>query len=251
MAVKVSKLWGNSKFLNLSNSSKLFYLYLATSPNISYVGVCNLNLEVIGIQLNMTQNEIRQCSSELLKNDYIKVYKHKEEIYFVVLAHFDSLPKSDTTILRVTKDLDSLPSVIKQELMSIGIKTDRKVVTFKAPTAKEITDYALSQGYKIEAQTVIDYYYNKGVQYGKKGLWYNGRGKQVKDWKATLRKVWFRDENKLKVVDGAPKGFEHFYVEFEGKTAYPESWKGGRPHHSNFAVSIALQKEYEKRTKNS
>lgn len=250
MAVKISKLWSNNRFLKLTNNSKLFYIYLATNPNISTVGVISLNLEMLTVQLGLSKDDIRKSSQQLVDAGLIVIKKY-DDLYFIVKAHFDSVPKSDTTVLKVKKDLDLLPSKLVKFLDSININMSRKAVTFTEPTPKEVMDYSLSQGYQIDAEAFISFYRGKAKAYGKEGLWLDGRGKQVKDWKAKLRVVWFKDENKLKVVDGAPKGFESFYIDFEGKQVFPESWKNGRPHSRNIAVMKALQKEYDKRKGNS
>jgi hypothetical protein len=254
MAVKISKLWSNKSFLKLTNDSKLFYIYLATAPNISSVGVVSLSVEgmaIVKIQTGLSIETIRKSSEELVDAELIHIKRYDEDLYFVVKAHFDSIPKSDTSVLKVTKDLELLPKGLVKYLDTIGINVSRKAVVFQEPTEQEVMDYALSQGYKIDAAAVIAFYRGKAVAYGKEGLWLDSRGKQVKDWKAKLRVVWFKDENKLKTVDGAPKGFESFYINFEGNQVFPESWKDGKPHSKNIAIKKALQAEYEKRKGNS
>lgn len=250
MAVKVSKLWGKNSFIKLTNNSKLLYIYLATNPSIMSVGVIGLNIDMVKVQLGLSLEEVRESTTELMDAKFIGVKKY-DELYFVVKAHFDSIPKSDTSVMRINKELNSLPEGLVKYLASMGISTSRKVVTFNEPTSKEVMDYALSQGYQVDAEAFIGFYRGKAEAYGKKGLWVDGRGKQVKDWKAKLRVVWFKDENKLKVVDGAPKGFESFYIDFEGKQVFPESWKDGTPRSKNIAVDRALKREYEERKRDS
>ena len=251
MAVNVSKLWSDNKFLKVSNNSKLLYIYLATSPNITTVGVVSLNLELVKLQLRLSLDSIREASNELIASDYIHVKGIDGELYFIVPKHFNTVPKSDSAVIKVNKELSLLPDKLVKFLDSIDINTNRKVVSFTEPTPEEIMDYALSQGYKVDADAFITFYRSKAKAYGKEGLWIDGRGKQVKDWRAKLRVVWFKDENKLKTVDGAPKGFESFYINFEGQQVFPESWKDGKPHSKNMVVNKALQKEYEKRKTDS
>tara|TARA_R110000822_G_scaffold5266_10_gene22619 strand:+ start:1759 stop:2511 length:753 start_codon:yes stop_codon:yes gene_type:complete len=250
MAVKVSKLWSNNNFLKLTNGSKLLYIYLATNPSIMMTGVLNVNLEMLTVQLNLSLKEIRESTQELVKSKFVSV-KKIDNLYFIVKAHFDSVPKSDTSVLKLNKELESLPNSLVKFLESINVSSSRKVVTFSEPTPAEVMDYSLSQGYQVNAEAFIGFYRGKALAHGKVGLWLDGRGKQVKDWKAKLRVVWFKDENKIKVVAGAPKGFESFYIDFEGKQVFPESWKDGKPYSKNIAVLIALKKEYERRKTNS
>tara|TARA_R110000850_G_scaffold67763_2_gene150926 strand:- start:695 stop:1450 length:756 start_codon:yes stop_codon:yes gene_type:complete len=251
MAVKVGKLWSKNAFIKLTNNSKLFYIYLATNPNISSVGVISLNLELVKLQIGLSVEEVRESTRELKDNKLADVKVYDKELYFIVKAHFDSVPKSDTSILRINKDLDLLPEGLRDYLNTVGITTTKKIVKFIEPTETEVMDYTLSMGYQIKARTFIEYYRGKGKEFGKEGQWLNWKGKPVRDWKATLRNVWFKDENKLKVVSGAPKGYESWYINFEGQQVFPESWKDGKPHSKNIAVTNALKREYEKRKANS
>jgi len=251
MAVRVTTLWSDNKFLRMDNNSKLLYIYLVTSPNIMTVGVINMNLELVKLQLSLSLVDIRNATTELVSTGYVRVKKIEGQLYFIVPQHFDTIPNSDTTVLKATKELSLLPEALVRFLSSIGIKTSRKVVTFNEPSPKEIMDYSLSRGYKVDADAFIDFYRGKAKAYGKEGLWLDGRGRLVKDWRAKLRVVWFKDENKLKTVDGAPKGFESFYIDFEGKQVFPESWKNGLPHSKNIAVDKQLKKDYEQRKRDS
>ena len=104
MAVKVSKLWSNNNFLKLTNGSKLLYIYLATNPSIMMTGVLNVNLEMLTVQLNLSLKEIRESTQELVKSKFVSV-KKIDNLYFIVKAHFDSVPKSDTSVLKLNKEL--------------------------------------------------------------------------------------------------------------------------------------------------
>jgi len=251
MPVKLSKLWGTSKFTKLSTNSKFIYLYLTTHNNLSVLGVLNIPMELMSLETGLEVSDIRYSCTELIQSGYINVKGFNDEVYFIVPAHFNVVPKSDSSVLKITKELKQLPEGLVAHLDTLGINVSRKVVKFIEPTVDEVMEYALEQGYQINAQVFIDYYRNKGKEFGKDGLWLNWKGKQVKDWKATARNVWFKDENKLKTVDGAPKGFESFYINFEGQQVFPESWKKGMPHSKNIAVKNALIREYEKRKGNS
>ena len=251
MAVNVSKLWSDNIFLRFANNSKLLYIYLLTNPSIMTVGVVSFNLDLAVLQLGLSIQDIRNATTELISNRYIEVKKFGGTIYFIVPKHFNTVPKSDVTVMKINKELSTLPKGLVKFLDSIDISTSRKVITFNEPSPEEVMDYSLSQGYKIDADAFISFYRDKAKFYGKEGLWFDGRGKQVKDWKAKLRVVWFKDEHRIKKVDGAPKGFEHFYIDFEGKQVFPESWKNGLPHSRNIAVDRQLKNEYNERRTNN
>lgn len=249
MAVKVSKLWGNNKFNNLTKNSKLFYIYLVTNPSINSVGVLSLNMTVVEAQLNIDIKQIRVSTKELISNGYLYVKQFNKIVYFIVPAHFNTLAKSDSTILKITNDLESLPEGLRDFLDSININIKGKVRKFIKPSKNEVLDYAVQNGYMINADDFINFYQNEADKRGRSDVWINSRGKVVRDWKATLRNVWFKDENKLKKCKGAPKGFEYFYVEIKGKNYSPDFWKDGLPQSKDFLISKELKKKYERISK--
>jgi hypothetical protein len=246
MAVKVSKLWSDTKFQSLSDQAKLLYLYLCTSKDISVVGTLKPNLDVVKIELGMTTEELRTSTKALRNLNYIGVIK-VEVLYFIVPDHFNTVPKSESSVLKVQKQLKALPDKLVEHLASLGIKTESKVREFTKPTAEEVAEYALSNGYKISGSEFIKYYDDQSERYGKKGVWVDGRGTQVRDWRAKLRKVWFREENKLKQVKGAPEGYESFHIMVNGKPVFPDSWKNDIPHSKNLAMDIKLKEEFNKK----
>lgn len=247
MAVNVSKLWGNNKFNNLTNNSKLFYIYLVTHPSINSVGVLSLNLTVVEAQLSMNIEEIRVSTKELISETYLYVKQFNKSVYFIVPAHFNTLAKSDSSILKITNDLDSLPDGLREFLYSININVKGKVRKFIKPSKKEVLDFAIQSGYNINADDFINYYQNEADKRGRSDVWINSRGKVVRDWKATLRNVWFKDENKLKPCKGAPKGFEYFYIELKGNVIIPDGWRNGKPYSKDFLKNNKLVKEFMKK----
>lgn len=244
MPVKPRTLWGKTEFQKLTPSSKLLYLRFATDPTISVLGVILLDLEVLEATLKLSQPTIRECTKELRQSKFLHFYKNGNDVYVVVLDHFNSIPKSDTSLLKIEKDIKRLPQILVKQLEEFGIHYDAKVVKFKEPTEQEVRDYALSLGYLINAQEFITYYRKKGIEKGKKGMWYNSQGKQVKDWKATLRRVWCKDNKKLERRDDAPEGYEYFFVIHNGDCIAPEKWRNGKPHHSNLIIKTKLEKKY-------
>ena len=243
--IKIGKLWGNVKFNSLGNNSKLLYIYLATSPYINSVGVLSPSTDVMSSQLSFSMEELRIASKELVKGNYIRIKKLDNIIYFVVNDHFSTLPKSEAVITKSTKDIGDLPKPLQALLKAMGIEPSGKVLKFVKPTEKEVTDYAMSQGYKVNAKTFIDYYDNQAKSRGKVGVWVNSKGKLVRDWKATLKKVWFKDEQRLEVCEGAVKGFEYFYIDVGGNMITPDGWRDGKPYSKNFLHNRQMLKEFK------
>lgn len=130
-------------------------------------------------------------------------------------------------------------SIYQTELREIYTPEDFKNSTsFTPPTPDEVAAHALSKGHVVNGHTFVDYYASND--------WYNKNNKKVRNWKATLERVWCREENKLELVDGAPKGFEYFHITLDnGDRISPESWKNDKPTHSNFLYAELLIEEFE------
>lgn len=243
--IKIGRLWGDIKFSPLSNNSKLLYIYLATSPYINSVGVISPNTDVIKGQLGISLDELRNCSMELVKSKLIVIKRFDEVVYFLVSDHFNSLPKSDSVINKSAREISELPKGLQELLTSMGIKPSSKVIKFVKPTPKDVVEYAISQGYRVDAKTFIDYYEGQAKSRGREGVWMNSKGKVVRDWRATLKKIWLKDDQKLTPCAGAPKGFEYLYIDDGGKVVTPDGWRGGKPYCKNFLHNKQILKEFK------
>lgn len=65
---------------------------------------------------------------------------------------------------------------------------ERKV--FVAPTAKQVADYFIENGYTQESAIKAFNYYHEAN-------WIDSQGKKVKSWKQKMQGVWFKPENKI------------------------------------------------------
>jgi len=249
MAVKISKLFKDSRFKDLPDITKLLYIYLSTNPDLNTVGILTPNIEVVCIEVGCDIEELR-TSSELLKElKYIYVKKINGIIYFIIPEHFSTIPKSEATITKVNKLLESLPDTLSSFLSSIGINVKAKTKDFVIPTQEEVVAYSLSVGHLVNGKTFVEYYEGQSERYGKTGVWVDARGTQVRDWKSKLRRVWCKDENKIKSFKEAPKGFESFHVIKEGKIMIPDGWRDSKPFSKSFTVDIELKREFNRLNK--
>jgi hypothetical protein len=246
MPVKISKLFKDSKFKDLSEQAKLLYIYSATNPDLNTVGVFSPIIDVVCIENGISLEELRKIVVELQNKSYLYVRSFGGTIYFIVPEHFNTIPKSEASITKVNKDLSSLPQDLVEFLESIGIKSSAKVRPFTKPNPEEITKYALSLGHLVDGKEFFDCYEEYSNKYNKKGTWVDSRGTQVRDWKAKLRKIWCKEENKIKEVSGAPEGFETFHLIRDGKVITPDSWRKGLPFSKSIALDIELKKEFNK-----
>lgn len=248
MSVKVGRLWRKGEFKLLSQPAKLLYIYLATNPDLNTVGVFSPDLEVARIEVGMDEDTFQEACREVVKSRLVHAKKFGDVLYFIVPAHFDTIPKAESSIARIQKTLSDLPEGLIKFLAARGIDVDAKVKNFEKPTPSEVSKYAASKGYNVDGNEFCNFYEEQAERFGKKGIWVDSRGKQVRDWKAKCRKIWFKPENKItiKVIKGAPKGFENLSVEVDGRVFGPDGWKKGKPWSSILVVDIALKKEYER-----
>ncbi len=234
--VKVGKLWGDARFASLSPSSKLLYCYLTTQPNITTLGILDLYVERVNLDLGIHSPE---WFKRLKDKGLINYYWGEEEdtVHVLVLDHYHSLAKSKANIRKGLDEGKNSKGKTKEMLLEVFTKADFTNDSFKAPSPQEVMEYALGLGYEVNGKAFVDYYADND--------WYDKNNKKVRAWKSKVSKVWCREENKLETVKGAPKGFDYFFVDLEeGVRVFPESWKNGLPSHSNFLYAEYLTDKF-------
>lgn len=239
--VKVGKMWGDADFMSLQPYSKLLYCYLITQPSITTLGVLSLNKRKILLDLGLPEdNPLEKPMEELESNSYIRYLKESDTYTIVVSGHYKSLPKSKSNIRKAIDEGKKSKGELRKIFGDLFTMDDFTGSSFKAPTPEEVSDYAMELGYQVNGKDFVEYYSDND--------WYDKNNKKVRAWKAKLKKVWCREENKLETVKGAPKGFEYFFVDTEeGVRIFPESWKNGKPSHSNFIYAEHLITEFNER----
>jgi len=246
--IKISSLWKNPKFKSLDDTSKLLYIYLATIPSLTTLGICCLTIDVIQLELSKTFDEVRRATVVLVGKGFISVQNSPDGVYFAVLNHFMTLPKTESLAKKALQELETLPEKLKEALSS-NIDIDKKIIKFSEPSEQDVLDYAVSKGFMVNAKDFIDYYRRMAEQFGKSSGWYDSRGKQVKNWQGKLTKVWCKDENKLKKCEDAPKGYEYFHAVLNGRIVYPDYWKDGKPFSKEgLTTNKKLAEEYARKT---
>jgi len=234
--VKVGKLWGDARFASLSPSSKLLYCYLTTQPNITTLGILDLYVERVNLDLGINSPD---WFKTLKDKNLINYYWGDDEdtVHVLVLDHYHSLAKSKANIRKGLDEGKNSKGITKVMLLEVFTKSDFTNDSFKAPSPQEVMEYALGLGYEVNGKAFVDYYADND--------WYDKNNKKVRAWKSKVSKVWCREENKLETVKGAPKGFDYFFVDLEeGVRVFPESWKNGLPSHSNFLYAEYLTDKF-------
>jgi len=240
MAIKISKLWNDWVFKDLTKESKLLYIYLATSPEINSLGLRCLGAKEIGEDLGYDLKTVRETTRELISKDLIKVYRTGTHVWFFVMGHYLSLPKTQNIKIRVTTEATKIPKELIEDLKSDGLFPDfEETFKFVPPTKEEVASYCISKGFRINVEEYLKYYTERD--------WKDSRNKYVKDWKGKLRKVWFRNAEQIPKCDDAPKGYEHLFIEVDGNIITPDHWSNGKPvSKKGFIQNERLQQEYLK-----
>ena len=224
--IKVSKLWGDGLFQSLTTEAKLLYLHLATNPSLSTLGIVRTTADQIKNNLNYEKETAIQSSLELKNKKYVHVFKIDDITYFLILDHLNTLSNSQSVINKLKKEYETLDDRVKEELLKIGVNLStitKKFDKFIVPTPEEVEAYAISLGHMISGEQVIEHYQKDGNK------WVDARGKRVLDWKAKVRKVWCREDNKIPKGKDAPKGFEYFFVKSGDSIIFATHWVKGEP----------------------
>jgi hypothetical protein len=212
------------------------------------VGVLILEPEVFCSELNWSKILLRDTLIRLRDDKFISFVKG-DSMTFIILEGFAiKKPKGDATLSKYKEILQEYPKKVRDLL---GIILSRESRVFKKPTPEEVNKYALEQGYLIQGGAFVSFYDNTSADMGVTDLWYDKRGTQVKDWRAKLRNVWFKPDRKFKIPEGAPKGYEYLYIDYNGNIITPDFWKGGLPKSKEFYLNTLLKDEYKKWQSNS
>lgn len=94
------------------------------------------------------------------------------------------------------------PNITKQNKENRADKPPR--TRFSAPSVDEVRAYCVERGNSVDAERFCDYYAANG--------WVQGKGKPIKDWRATVRTWERRERNKTE----EKKPFIYSYGDMEG-----------------------------------
>jgi hypothetical protein len=241
--VALQKLWGNARFKGLPPLAKLLYCFLSQQPSITRLGKVEVDYGDLNLVLgNVTDvNAMVEVTEylDLLVNTNFISYFNGEYLTAVIHDHWNSIPNNKTNIAKAYTEAKASRGDLRKIYGTIFSKSDfEPPMAFKIPTPEEVSAYALDKGYLVNGKEFVAHY--EGLK------WHNVKGKKLRSWKQTCLKVWCREENKLVKVKGAPKGYEYFFVEIEnGDRITPESWKKGKPMHSNFVYAEMLRDKFE------
>ena len=186
-------------FLELPDSSQVLYFHLSmNADDDGFVNNWKSILKMTGtkeddLKLLISKSFVIPFESGVivikhwrinnyLRNDRYTETKFKEEKSNLVL--------DDNMVYQLSTD--GKPSIDKIRLDKIRLDNYVGKKKFVKPTLQEIKDYCEERNNNINAQYFIDYYESNG--------WMVGKGKPMKDWKASVRTWEQREKEKEKKV---------------------------------------------------
>ena len=227
MAVKrivSTSFWSDSKVDTFSPEDKYFMLYLLTNPHTTQLGIYEFSMkhaafemgysvETVQALLSRFQDRYRiimycQDTGEIAIKNYLKhsIVKGGKPVLDCLKKELRQVKSKDLVKFVFSANQNSENATVREFILYIremckynlndndndnerivddSSKEKRK--RFTPPTLEEVSAYCRELNSRIDPQQFIDYYTANG--------WVQGKGKPIKDWKATVR-TWNRRENK-------------------------------------------------------
>jgi hypothetical protein len=166
------------EFLALSEPARQTYLYYN-----QYLGEDNIiNFPIVDEPFKelLDKHFIVQIDKEYILINNIYIYKYLSYILSLI-------DKNNINIY-------SLGGI------SLFERKEREKKGFSPPTVEEVKAYARESGHQIDAEKFVDYYASVG--------WKVGKGKAMKDWKASVRN-WSRRDAEEREQGNRKRGVTH------------------------------------------
>jgi len=210
-------LFNDSWFMELSTNSKLFYVYLLT--NCDNAGIIDLNIKLAEFQTGIPS--LNKNFSKYLECLKLRLLHLKDNYYFLPkfvpfqypnglsesvkpqkqviekLKKFDLLDENLTINIQLNNSMDTIKDIYKETVVVVNTDKDKKEEkeklnkkkSFKIPTVREIIEYGIEKGYKLDGKKIHDYYTELD--------WHDSSGKKIRNWKSKVLVNWCRDEFKI------------------------------------------------------
>lgn len=166
-------------------------------------GIHESSIERILLYFEETEHQIEQRKtsvSRLISITNYAIYQNTEQ-------HFEQrLNNGRTTTeqpLNTIQEHNNVKNIKKYV-------TDSIKKSFIPPTIEEFKDYFKTEGFN---QSVAERAW-KGYNEAK---WHNTQGKPIRNWKTTCQNVWFKEENKAKILEINKDSKELKHSDFYGK----------------------------------
>lgn len=212
---------GSARFLTMPPSSRLLYYDLGMAADDDGVveaftvmrttGAVEDDLRVLVSKgfVTLLNDDLVSLIVDWSKNNQIRKDRYQPSIYAELLVRLgagnqrltNGQPNGNQrlTQYRIGEDSVGKGSIGKENRTATPPRT-----RFSPPSIEEVKAYCIERGNAVDAERFCDYYAANG--------WVQGRGKPIKDWRATMR-TWERREEKK--AEGK-KPFVYSYGNMEG-----------------------------------
>lgn len=212
---------GSARFLTMPPSSRLLYYDLGMAADDDGVveaftvmrttGAVEDDLRVLVSKgfVTLLNDELVSFIVDWSRNNQIRKDRYQPSIYAGLLVKMDDgnqrltdgQPNGNQRFTQYSIGKDSIGEVREGKESGAG-KPPR--TRFSPPSVDEVRAYCAERGNTVDAERFCDYYTANG--------WVQGKGKPIKDWRATVR-TWER-RNESKAENRAP--FVYDYGSMEG-----------------------------------
>ena len=217
--------WNDSKVDDdFSPEDKYFMLYLLTNPHTSVCGCYEISMKQMERETGYNADTIARLISRMQNVHNVIRYDQETKEVLIINWHKYNWTKSEKLMKAVVYAADHIKSeVFKQYVIdTVSIRYGYPIDTsdkdnvkdnvkdndnvndkendicadkprtrtrFTPPTVEEVAEYCKERGNSIDPQRFVDFYTANG--------WVQGKGKPIKDWKATVR-LWESKESEYK-----------------------------------------------------
>ena len=212
---------GSARFLTMPPSSRLLYYDLGMAADDDGVveaftvmrttGAVEDDLRVLVSKgfVSLLNDELVSFIVDWSKNNQIRKDRYQPSIYKELLVKLGADNQRSTngqpngnqrlTQYRLVKDSVGEGSIGKEN------RADKPPRTrFSPPSVEDVRAYCVERGNAVDAERFCDYYAANG--------WVQGKGKPIKDWRATVRTWERRSDSKCE----SKKKFVYDYGDAEG-----------------------------------
>lgn len=212
---------GSARFLTMPPSSRLLYYDLGMAADDDGVveaftvmrttGAVEDDLRVLVSKgfVTLLNDELVSFIVDWSKNNQIRRDRYSPSIYAELLVKLGAGNQRSTIGQPNGNQRSTQYRLVKDRLVESSIGDGNRAATpprtrFSPPSVDEVRAYCTERGNTVDAERFCDYYAANG--------WVQGKGKPIKDWRATVRTWERRGESKAE----SKKPFLYDYGNMEG-----------------------------------
>ena len=210
--IKIHRKFLNWEWFNKSEAVHLF-IYLILKANHKdgqwqgidvYKGQFITSYGKISVDTGISLQTIRTLLKKFEKTNEINIQTTNKYSVITICKYEDYQTEIDATNNQLTINQQTTNKQLTTNKNNKNEKEEsNKAKLHKQPTINEVKDYFKLHGY-LESVAV------RAFNYYDVADWKDSKGNKVKNWKQKMQSVWFKDENKIIIVDSKPEPIPHW-----------------------------------------